>query len=72
MRKKYIEEQFKRFIIFGTHSNGNVDLHNGTDDVKVNIPKEEADRIIAERDIFVDTVVEYYMKNPNYFLHFDI
>lgn len=58
MKYKYIEEQFPRYFIFGEYNCGNVDVFNGTEDIAINVTRENADRIIRDRDKIVDFLCE--------------
>jgi hypothetical protein len=67
MKEKYIEERIPRWLIFGIHPNGNVDVSDGEGDVLQNISRELADEVVAARNRFVDERVAYWMERPEEF-----
>lgn len=58
MREKYIEETFPRYFIFGEHPNGNVDVSSANDDIVSNVPRDVAEKLIAQRDAVIDRLVK--------------
>lgn len=54
MREKYIEERFPRYMVFGEHpTTGKVDVASVNGDIVTNVSREDAPRLIAERDKIV-------------------
>ncbi len=59
MREKYIEERFPRYFIFGESRDGLwVDVSDGEGDVAQHVSRENAGRIITDRDKIVDALVD--------------
>jgi hypothetical protein len=58
MRAKYVEETFKKWMMFGVAKDGAVDVSDGDGDVLTGIKKSEAENIIKERDKIVDALIE--------------
>lgn len=57
MKHQYIEQRFPKYFVFGEYpETGNVDISDGTVDVAVNVTKETAAKIIAERDKIVSFI----------------
>lgn len=66
-REKYIDEEtamLRRWFIFGSSSDGHVDLSDGTDDVFLNLRPEQADTIKRARHVFVDAVIAVLNEPP--------
>ena len=57
MREKYVEERFPRYMIFGEHKDGCVDVATPNGDVVTHVSREDAQRIIQERDEVIDMLV---------------
>lgn len=59
MKAKYIEETFKKWMIFGEHPETKlVDISDGDRDVLTGIRREEAEKIIKDRDMVIDVIIE--------------
>lgn len=56
MKRKYLEERYGNYFIFGTHENGNVDVSDGTNDVAVNQPIDVANRLIEQHTAMLDMI----------------
>jgi hypothetical protein len=61
-KTKYVDEEttvFNRWMIFGEHPDGiHVDIHDGTEDIITRIPREKAERLIAARNVFINTLLD--------------
>lgn len=61
MKEKYVEEVYPRYFIFGTHSDGKVDVassHNDTIVTVVTVSRQQARTLIEDRDKAIDRLVE--------------
>lgn len=63
MKRKYIEEDFRKYFIFGEHEDGCVDVSDGNGDIAIHVFKKEVDRLISDRDKVVDALI--YAINAN-------
>ena len=71
MKEKYIEERIPRWMIFGEHEDGFVDIvdcspSNG--DVVNHVSREIAQQMIEARGRYVDSMVAYWMARPEEWL----
>ena len=58
MKEKYIEESFRRYFIFGESANGQyVDVADSEGDIVTHIRRDEAERLIVDRNIVVDALI---------------
>ena len=58
MRHKYIEEAFPRYFIFGESKDSTtVDVSDGDGDIVQGISRQDAKRLIHDRDWIVDTLI---------------
>ena len=55
MRDKYVEESYHRWFIFGERE-GMVDVCSDGPDVISGIPREDAERLIADRNRVIDAL----------------
>ena len=55
-------EEFRRWFVFGEHLDGRVDINDGNRDIVTAVDPEQAERIIAARDAFLDAVEEVLCK----------
>ena len=58
MKRKYIEENWHRYFIFGEHKDGRVDIANTENSTIATVYRKEADIIIAERNALVDKLCD--------------
>lgn len=59
MREKYIEESFPRYRIFGEYPDGaRVDVATINGNIVTHVTREDARRLIADRDAVVDRLVK--------------
>jgi len=62
LKDKYIDEEtpmFARWMIFGVHpQTGNVDIHDGNEDIITNVPSNVATKILDARTLFVDSMLD--------------
>lgn len=52
MREKYIDEKVGVWFIFGSSSEGLVDINNGTEDIFTKLPKETAEKLVSAQEKF--------------------
>ena len=62
MREKYVEERFQRYRIFGEHPSGKVDIASGDDLTICTVSREEAEKLISQRDDSLNMLVELALK----------
>ena len=63
MREKYIEESFPRYFIFGEYDDGiHVDVASIDGDIVSKITREDARRLISERDKILDKLIKTALK----------
>lgn len=58
MKAKYIEEQYPRYIVFGQHENGLVDVASTECDTIATVTKEHAEQLIADRDAVIQLLCD--------------
>jgi hypothetical protein len=62
---KYNNTLSAHWFVFGTHSDGTVDVAEDASDVVVNVPKEIAEELIACRQVFLDKIEEILTRLPS-------
>ena len=65
MRRKYIEDTFGQYFIFGKHSDERVDLASPENSSLATVTKEDAENLIKERTELLDS----YERLLNAFSH---
>lgn len=56
MKRKYLEERYGNYFIFGTYPNCNVDVSDGNSDVLKNQPVAIANKLIADHTAMLDMI----------------
>jgi hypothetical protein len=63
MKEQYIEDRFKRYLILGEYEDGDhVDLADRNGNVATNITISEASRIMVDRHLAIDMIIELALK----------
>lgn len=69
--EKYVGERYPAYHTFGEHKNGNVHISDGQEDVVDNISKEDAERLIKQRqsmqDMLTKLAIALNKENPELF-----
>lgn len=61
MNHKYIEAEFRPYMIFGEHPDGFVDVGDGNIDIVCHVKRCEAERLIADRDRVISALNDALM-----------
>ena len=74
MREKWIEEEYPRYMVFGGHPDGPVDIASSKNSTVATVSLEHAQYLIEDRDAVVqkliDTALAFHNAAPDAFKMF--